>query len=193
MRSLRMAVHELQHGQPPQTTRLTWRAAPLLPQIPDQGVDFQAFYLARLGSAHAVSARRAQVNAVAKSVGLQIDFDAIDTFPNSRLACALINSAQTLLTVERMFALVESIYAAFFVQNLNIGLPDVLKPLAQAAGVPWEPERFATRPHGGHPPAGGVPHFEFNGQQALTGAVSTSELLHGMRAAVVAIPRPAAN
>ena len=35
--------------------------APLLPQTPDQGVDFQAFYLVRLGSAQAVGATPQQI------------------------------------------------------------------------------------------------------------------------------------
>lgn len=193
VRNLRTAMREMQCRQPALTPQVVWHAAPLLPQTPDQGVDFQAFYLARLGSAQAAAARRAQVNAVAKSVGLQIDFDAIDTFPNSRLACALINSAQTSLTTERMFELVESLYAAFFVHNLNIGQPDVLKPLALAAGLPWAPERLAVQPHGGHPPAGGVPHVEFNGQQALTGAVPAADLLQAMVRATAVAPRQTAH
>ena len=192
-RNLRAAMRELQSRQPAVAPRLTWRAAPLQPQIPDAGVPFQAFYLARLGSQHAVHARRAQVNTVAKSVGLQIDFDAIDTFPNSRLACALADFAQASLPTDRMFDLVESIYTAFFEQGQNIGQPDVLKPLALAAGVPWDPARLSAQPLGDHAPGGGVPHVVFNGQQALSGAVPATELLQAMARALAAAPRQAEN
>lgn len=192
-RNLRRAIQDLHKLLPTVAIRLAWHAESLLPQIPDQGVDFKAFYLARLGSAEAVAARRAQVNALARTVGLQIDFDAITTFPNSRGACELINSAQALLTTDQMFELVESIYAAFFVQNLNIGRPDVLHQLAQAAGVPTDLAPWSAPLHPAHAPANGVPHFVFNSQQALTGTVPATDLLQAMARAVAATPRRVAS
>lgn len=187
-RNLRTAMQELQDIHPAVAVRLAWHAEPLQPQIPDEGIDFQAFYLARLGSRQAVHARRAQVNAVARSVGLHIDFDSINTFPNSRLACALINHAQASLPIDRVFELVESIFAAFFVQGRNIGQPEVLKPLALAAGVNWDTACLTAPQPRGVLCASGVPHFVFSSQQALTGAVPATDLLHAMTRAVVAAP-----
>ena len=191
VRNLRAALQELRHQQPELEFRLTWHADTLLPQIPAEGVDFQAFYLARLGSRQAVTARRAQVNAVARSVGLQIDFDAIQIFPNSRLVCALINLAQTSLTPDGMFDLVESLFDAHFVQCRNIGQPEVVQSLALAAGLPWDAAHLAAQPPGRRPPAGGVPHVEFNREQVLTGAVPAADLLQAMTQAVATAPRQA--
>ncbi len=192
LRNLRTALQELRRQQPELELRLTWHADTLLPHIPDEGVDFQAFYLARRGdSRHAVVARRAQINAVAQSVGLQIDFDAIQIFPNSRLVCALINLAQTSLTPDGMFDLVESLFDAHFVQCRNIGQPEVVQSLALAAGLPWDAAHLAAQPPGRRPPAGGVPHVEFNREQVLTGAVPAADLLQAMTQAVATAPRQA--
>ncbi|MDO5290078.1 MAG: DsbA family oxidoreductase [Pseudomonadota bacterium] len=191
LRSLRTAIQALQRHSPDLAVQLVWHAAPLQPQIPDEGVDFQAFYLARLGSPAAVQARRAQVNAVAQSVGLRIDFEAMTTFAQSRLACALVEQAQTRLSIEQMFALLESLYAAYFSQGQNIGRPEVLQRLAQAAGVPWDAARMAAQPAGAHSPSGGVPLFVFNHRQAVSGAAPAAELLQAMaQAAALEQPLP---
>ena len=194
LRNLRTALQELRRQQPELELRLTWHADTLLPHIPDEGVDFQAFYLARRGdSRHAVVARRAQINAVAQSVGLQIDFDAIQIFPNSRLVCALINLAQTSLTPDGMFDLVESLFDAHFVQCRNIGQPEVVQSLALAAGLPWDAAHLAAQPPGRRPPAGGVPHVKFNREQVLTGAVPAADLLQAMTQAVAGAQPEAAH
>ncbi|MDO5626457.1 MAG: DsbA family protein [Pseudomonadota bacterium] len=144
LRHLWAALKMLRARHPDLDVPLRWHATPLLPHIPDEGVPFQAFYEARLGSRQAVNARRAQINAAARSAGLRIEFDAIGVFPNTRLPCALIDAAQAPLSTERMFALVESIYEAFFLQGHNIGQPEVLVPLARAAGLAWPPARDAA-------------------------------------------------
>lgn len=47
---------------------LHWRGIQLLPQIPMEGIPFDAFYLKRLGSATAVRMRQDQVRQAAKTV-----------------------------------------------------------------------------------------------------------------------------
>ena len=54
------ATQLLQTEHPGVQLQMVWHAAALLPQIPDEGVAYQAFYEARLGSAQAVAARRAE-------------------------------------------------------------------------------------------------------------------------------------
>ena len=190
LRNLRSALTDLQRFLPGLAPRVRWHGQPLQPQVPDEGFSYRMFYEARLGGSSAVRARQAQVHAAARSAGLQIDFDAIHIFPNSRLACALINDAQTHLPVERMFDLAEAIYAAFFRQGKNIGQPEVLKALALGAELAWDPmQRTSQPPAHSRAYAGGVPHYEFNQQHPLTGAVPDSELLLVMAQAALAASR----
>ena len=185
LRHLRAAWDGLRVEHPGLQLQLVWHADALLPQIPDQGTPYQAFYEARLGSKQAVAARREQVRAAAQAVDLQLHFDAIETFPNTRLVCALVNQAQHQLAGDTMFAWVESIYAAYFVQGKNIGSIAVLQALAQAAGLAWDAESLQQQGHRRGPaPAGGVPHYRFNQQVQVTGAVPAAELRQLMRQAM---------
>ncbi len=183
LRNLRTAWDALRAQQPELALEMVWHADTLLPQIPLQGVPYQVFYEARLGGPQAVAMRRAQIRSVAASVGLALNFDAITVFPNSALACALVNTAQAQLAPEAMVALVESVFSAFFAQGQDIGCAQTLQALAQAAGVDWDGTQ-ASSGAAGH--AGGVPHLVFNGTQSATGAVPASELLRTMQQAVAA-------
>lgn len=166
---------------PEQQLHIQWNADTLLPQTPAQGVPYQAFYEARLGGPLAVKARRAQVRAAAEAAGLQINHAAIQTFPNTRLVCALVNYAQTRLDGEAMIRFVESIFAAYFVQGRDIGSTAELQELAQSAQLEWKPASFDALQYQsalGH--AGGVPHMVFNQRLQVTGAVAPAELLRAM-------------
>ncbi|WP_167471178.1 DsbA family protein [Cupriavidus lacunae] len=187
LRNLRSAWASLRQQHPGLALETTWHANTLLPQIPAQGVPYQAFYEARLGGQRAVAIRRAQIRAVAESVDLSLNFESIATFPNSALACALVNAAQSRLEPEAMYQLVESIYCAFFSQGQDIGSTETLQALAQASGFRWD--AWSSSPlqsSMGADHAGGVPHLVFNGQWPVTGAVPASELVRVMQQAVVA-------
>lgn len=186
VRNLRSAWNALQAHEPGAQLQMVWHADTLLPHIPEQGTPYQAFYEARLGSPQAVAARRAQVRAAAEAVGLPLQFEAITTFPNTRLVCALVNFAQSQLAGDAMFAFVESIYAAYFMQGKDLGALAVLQSLAQAAGLAWDPHTQVQRPAPAHGlgPVGGVPHYVFNQQWQVTGAVPATELLKLMQHAL---------
>ena len=134
LRNLRTAMDSLSAEQPDTAVQIVWHANTLQPQIPTEGVSFQAFYEARLGGKEAVEARRAQVRSFAEPVGIQLNYAAIQYFPNSRLACALVNTAQSQLNTQDMLAFVESIFSAYFTQGQNIGDLQTLQSLAKAAG-----------------------------------------------------------
>lgn len=185
LRNLQAAGEALRQQQPEWVLQTVWHASTLLPQIPLEGVPYQAFYEARLGGPQAVAMRRAQVRAAAASVGLVLNYEAIKTFPNSALACSLVNAAQARLAPAAMLALVESLFSAYFVQGQDIGSAQTLQALAQAAGVEWDGGLVPSREQGA---AGGVPHLVFNGQWPVTGAVPASELLAVMQRAVAAQP-----
>lgn len=181
LRNLLAARDALQMQAPAQTISIHWHAETLLPQIPAEGVPYQAFYEARLGGAAAVEARRAQVRAAAQAAGLTLNHAAIKTFPNTRLVCALVNYAQQHLSGAAMIAFVESIFSAYFVQGRDLGSVAELQTLAQAADLPWEPATFDVQHYQSQQAhAGGVPHLVFDQQLPVTGAVPPADLLRAM-------------
>lgn len=187
LRNLLAARETLLARYPDQQLAIQWHADTLLPHIPEHGVPYQAFYEARLGGPRAVEVRRAQVRSAAHAAGLQINHALIETFPSTRLVCALVNYAQTLLDGESMIRFVESIFAAYFVQGRDIGSVMVLQQLAHSAALDWNPSRFDAlryQSEVGH--AGGVPHMVFNQRLQVTGAVAPAEPLRAMEHARVA-------
>lgn len=186
LRNLLAAREMLLARYPDQQLVIHWHADTLLPQIPEHGVPYQAFYEARLGGPRAVEVRRAQVRPAAHAAGLQINHALIETFPSTRLVCALVNYAQTLLDGESMIRFVESIFAAYFVQGRDIGSVMVLQQLAHSAALDWNPSRFdALRYQSEASHTGGVPHMVFNQRLQVTGAVAPAELLRAMEHARV--------
>lgn len=187
LRNLLAAREMLLARYPDQQLAIHWHADTLLSHIPEHGVPYQAFYEARLGGPRAVEVRRAQVRSAAHAAGLQINHALIETFPSTRLVCALVNYAQTLLDGESMIRFVEFIFAAYFVQGRDIGSVMVLQQLAHSAALDWNPSRFDAlryQSEAGH--AGGVPHMVFNQRLQVTGAVAPAELLRAMEHARVA-------
>ncbi|MDR0215204.1 MAG: DsbA family protein [Comamonas sp.] len=187
LRNLLAAREALGLKFPGRHLAIHWHADTLLPQIPEQGLPYQAFYEARLGGPRAVEARRAQVRAAAEAAGLQLNHGAIQTFPNTRLVCALVNYAQQQLDGEAMIGFVESIFAAYFVQGRDIGSPMVLQQLAEAAKLNVDLASFdALRYQSAQGHVGGVPHMVFNQRLQVTGAVPPTELLRAMEHACAA-------
>lgn len=184
LRHLRAALKAQQAKQPHVAWQIQWHAKTLQPQIPEQGLDYQAFYMVRLGSAEAVAARRAQVQAAAHPAGLQLNFERIAVFPNTRKVCALVNVAQTQLAGEEMLDFVESVFAAYFEQGGDLGDLQVLQQLAQVAGVVL-PAEALTQPATmlRMRQASGVPHFVFNHECSETGAAPAAVLLQHLLAA----------
>ena len=185
LRNLQRALAQLKAEAP--ALNVAWRSVShqLLPNVPAEGLPYEAFYLARLGSAEAVAARRAQVVAAAQAAGLQLNHAAITRLPNTRLAHRLANAAQTGLTPEQHVALLDAVFAAYFQQGVDIGDQQALATLARDKGVPddavqvaWGPaHQLNPQPH----PVQGVPHVVFNGWQAVSGAQPTEVWLKLMR------------
>lgn len=179
LRHLRAALQAHQAQQPDVSWCIQWHAQTLQPQIPEQGIDYQAFYIDRLGSAGAVAARRAQVQAAAAPAGLTLNFEAITVFPNTRKVCALVNAAQTQLTGEGMLDFVEAVFAANFQQGRDLGDEQVLQQLARDAGLSADVFTQASQAPSMNA-ATGVPHFVFNHARSETGAVPAARLLQRM-------------
>lgn len=172
--------------------RVRWHPVQLLPDLPVEGVPFEAFYLRRLGSAAAVLARQAQVNAAAAEAGLHIDFSRIPRMPHTGLALRLLAYASAQGTPEQTDAVMDSLFRAHFLQGRHIGDRATVLDIAQnckldaravqaaledSAENRW-PSNRQRLPHSG------VPYFVFNGQLALAGAHPAHVLQQAMQRAL---------
>ncbi len=182
-RHLDAALRQFQHVAPETAVALRWHSVQLLPDVPPQGWDFNAFYLQRLGGAQALRQRQAQVNAAAARAGLQIDFDGIPRMPNTLLAHQLLAFAGTRLPAAPFAALLEQLFAAHFHQGQNLGDRAVLRAIAADHGLPAAALETWLDSGAGQPEARdvpGVPFFVFNQQRAMSGALLPEVLLDAM-------------
>jgi len=187
-RHLARALARLAETEPDVVAQVRWLPVQLLPDLPADGLPFAEFYVRRLGSPQAVLARQLQVHAAAVPAGLQIDFSRINRMPNTRLALRLLDYASRAGGERQHDALIERLFAAHFLQGLNIGDVATLVALARASGLDGPavhallsdtaraasvlPQRPTARE--------GVPYFVFNGQHGLSGAHPPKVLLHAM-------------
>lgn len=190
-RQLQRAQRMLLDEQPDVQLRTVWHGVQLLPQLPTQGENFAQFYRYRLGSADAVRARQAQVQQACAEVGVAIDFSRISTLPNTADAHRLLERARALGDAERVDALIERLFAAYFQQGMDLGCRSTLLAIAQASG--FQAQALTDWLHGdGRPFTGrtkatrGVPSFHFNGHLQLIGAQPAQLLLDAMRHTLLA-------
>ncbi|SIT49584.1 Thioredoxin, dsba oxidoreductase family protein [Paraburkholderia piptadeniae] len=188
-RNLEAAVRQLADIRPDVQPNVLWRSHQLLPETPMSGLPYQTFYLARLGSAEAVSARRAQVQRAGGDVGIRFAFERIELLPNTAAAHALVGWAAAHGTSAQHALLVERLFSAYFVDGANIGDWRVLETIGMQCGLecadrvrhlddaPCETARVLRK---AYYHIHGVPHFLFNGTIGLSGAHSSSVVLDAM-------------
>jgi predicted DsbA family dithiol-disulfide isomerase len=184
-RNLAAALARFAEMRPDVDVQVRWHSQQLLPDTPPSGVPYQAFYVARLGSAEAVAARRAQVRRAGAAAGVELAFDRIAVLPNTAAAHELVAWAGEQGTAAQQSALIGRVFEAYFIHAEDIGDPYVLARCAAACGLASEGivERLAdaregrTRPRANDLPASGVPLFVFNRSQALSGAHPPDTLL----------------
>jgi len=186
-RHLTQALTLWEQASPQTAAQLQWHGVQLLPQLPPDGVPFEAFYLHRLGSAQAVRARQAQVLEAAQGAGLAINFPAMQVMPNTARAHRLLAGVRH-THASTHEALMERLFHAHFVEGRDIGDATTLVALAQACGVDADVAQQAVAD--GRPietsianPQAGVPHFVFNRRVSLSGAQPPHVLLGAMRQA----------
>ncbi|MGJ7506235.1 DsbA family oxidoreductase [Variovorax sp. GT1P44] len=159
-----------------------WRSHVLLPDTPEGGVPYQAFYLARLGSSEAVTMRRAQVQQAGNAAGVQFAFDRIQVLPNTARAHALIERTDK----TQQAKLVDRIFTAYFLEGKDIGDCSVLERLALECGL--QPDVSGSLGGdescaGGRSPVAtcypvqGVPFFVLDGSLAFSGAMPSETML----------------
>jgi predicted DsbA family dithiol-disulfide isomerase len=187
---LQAAVAMMAESDPRVAVRVDWRSVQLLPQIPDEGLDFVEFYDRRLGGPEAVRARQRQVLGAASAAGCEIDFGRIRRMPNTARAHRLLQFARTSGDEVRFERLLDRLFAAHFVEGLDIGDAAVLEHLADGQGYPADAARARMNDTGRdgdwRHDAPSVPLFVAGGR-AIAGAHPPQALQVLMRAAAEAI------
>ena len=110
-----------------------WRPFLLDPTIPEQGVDRAAYMAKKFGDdAKGRKAMVASLTAAAAESGLKLKLGQIKLAPNTNAAQRLIRWARGQGVQD---AVVEGLMAAYFTQLRDIGDPEVLADIGQAAGM----------------------------------------------------------
>ena len=188
-RHLASALRTFATLRPDVDTKVQWRSTPLLPDTPVEGEPYQAFYLNRLGSPEAVSARRAQVQQAGRAAGIDFDFTRISVLPNTRRAHSLIGKFLQHDSDALPAQLIERLFRAYFQEGEDIGNDAVLRRLEAGCNPTQGADHAACTAVAPTPaPPGvevsGVPYYVFNSEIAVSGAHPPSALLRAMQRAV---------
>lgn len=114
------------------TFEVGWRPFELNPEMPPGGVARDEYRLAKFGSLERSRELDAQVAAAAKAAGLEIRHDLMRRTPNTMDAHRLILLAGPL---GRQNALVDRLFAAYFVEGKDVGDRSTLMALVTEAGL----------------------------------------------------------
>jgi predicted DsbA family dithiol-disulfide isomerase len=188
-RQLDAAVRRFEALVPEARVAVTWRSCELLPDTPSEGLDYETFYIRRLGSADAVAWRRLQVREAGRAAGVDFAFERIRRLPNTARAHALLAQAVAHAGPGPAARLVERVLTAFFLEGEDIGQVAVLERLGRESGLPETVLASAGASlrdgsaSGRDPRGGGVPFFVFDRARAVSGAVPVGTLLEALLAA----------
>ena len=169
---------------------IRWRPFQLNPDMPAAGIPRQEYIRRKFGANGGANYKRvAQVGA---DEGLEMDFDGIDQQPNSLAAHSLIDLAEPGPEQDRV---VEAMFNAYFVDNLDFTKRKNLIEVAVGAGLPQaavearlddpgaiEEVRAADEEARGMG-VEGVPFFIFNRKVTLSGAHEPQTMLDAIRQA----------
>lgn len=187
-RHLSRALAEFGRAEPDVAVRVNWHGVQLIPQVPAQGWPFAEFYEQRLGGKEAVRQRQQQVQQAATQAGLAIDLSRIAVFPNTGRAHRLLEHMKRNGSAEQLDALIERLFAAYFMRGENIGDPAVLLQSARQCGFDADSllaelsaDAALLSQADAPTPAQGVPYFVFNRRIAIAGAHPPAALLAAMR------------
>ena len=156
---------------------IRWRAFQLNPGMPPEGMERSRYIEAKFGGAERAKRINDAVTTVGASEGLDFHFERIRQTPNTLASHRLLRLAAG---HDRQDALLEALFAAYFVSGRDIGDLGVLEDLAAAAGLPdaavflahgdgieeAKAEDALARRQG----INGVPCFIFNSRFMLSGA-----------------------
>ena len=159
-----------------------WRAFQLNPDMPAEGMDRQAYLIAKFGKDDAKSFY-ARIEQTAIETGLKVNFDAITRTPNTVDAHRLIRWARPM---GKQTALVMNLFRRYFEDGQDIGDHDVLAEAGMTVGLEQdETKRLLASSNdteevraedAGFREMGvsGVPTFIVGGQYVVNGAQDTA-------------------
>jgi predicted DsbA family dithiol-disulfide isomerase len=159
--------------------RKAWRPFQLNPDMPAEGMPADEFFTAKFGSAAIIEERRKWVAEIGSSVGIDFAFDRIARQPNTLDAHRLIRFA---LKRGHGDAMIDALFAAYFIAGRDIGDRTVLTAIAGENGL--DAGETAVFLRSGEDTAAilgedqearrigisGVPCYIFDGQYAVAGA-----------------------
>lgn len=119
--------------RPDTRTEIVWRPFLLNPDIPAEGIDRRAYLDRKFGGPARVNRIHAAVAAAGNAEGIVFAFDRISRAPNTLNSHRLIRFAAGF---GRQPETVETLYRAYFIDGLDIGLIPVLVGLAEKLGMP---------------------------------------------------------
>ena len=190
-RKLEAALADLGRADPSLDVAIRWHPFQLNPELPREGIP-RANYLAQKFGAVRATDIYARVQGVGESVGIPFRFDRIERQPNTLDGHRLVAWAQQHGDAS---ALVERLFAAYFIEGRFVGDRDELARIAAESG--WsEPEVRAMLAsdamrqvvadecrESADVGIQGVPFFIFNGRTAVSGAHDPPMLLEAIAAA----------
>lgn len=168
------------------TATTFWRPFQLNPDMPELGMDREAYLLGKFGDTQRVSKQQADITRIGEVVGIHFAFDKIKRTPNTLPAHLLIRLAQKNLVTEADFRrrdnLIEALFVGYFIEGRDIGDHNELVKIGVSSGLDKRDikkylddgqdvqEILAEDLHARHIGISGVPCFIFEGRLALMGA-----------------------
>lgn len=172
--------------------RVHWRPYQLDPTLPPEGLDRRTYLEKKFGGPEGARQIYDRIREAGASEGIDFDFEAINVSPNTIDAHRLIRWAANIGAQD---AVVEALFAAYFLNGRNIGDHDVLVAIAGEAGMDTaivrdllasdadrdlvEREIELARSMG----INGVPCFILANQYAVSGAQNPQVLAQAIRQA----------
>jgi predicted DsbA family dithiol-disulfide isomerase len=124
--------------------RIRFRPFQLNPDIPEEGVERDAYRAAKFGSLERSRQLDAQVADAGRAAGLAFRHDLMRRTPNTIAAHRVIRAAEQ---AEVQEAVVDALFRAYFQQGRDIGDAAVLDEIAAVAGLPGMAAMLAGDDH----------------------------------------------
>jgi predicted DsbA family dithiol-disulfide isomerase len=188
-RKLETAIAELARSEPALAMIVRWHPFELNPGLPAEGIPRATYLTQKFGGAARAADVYARVKHVGETIGIPFRFDRIERQPNTFDGHRLVAWAQLRGNVS---ALVERLFAAYFIDGAFIGARDELVRIAAETGLPADDARAMLESDAMRQTVSdetrestdvgihGVPFFIFNGRTAVSGAHDPPTLLEAI-------------
>jgi predicted DsbA family dithiol-disulfide isomerase len=188
-RKLETAIAELARSEPALAMIVRWHPFELNPGLPAEGIPRATYLTQKFGGAARAADVYARVKHVGETIGIPFRFDRIERQPNTFDGHRLVAWAQLRGNVS---ALVERLFAAYFIDGAFIGARDELVRIAAETGLPADDVRTMLESDAMRQTVSdetrestdvgihGVPFFIFNGRTAVSGAHDPPTLLEAI-------------